>query len=448
MLPAPLRRIGPTIRPLGRALDRSPLGGLLRLRPRFRRRGLLAFLAVMGPGLIAGVAGNDAGGITTYTVLGADTGLRLLWLFPITIVVLAVVQEMVARLGVVTGQGLSDLIRDWFGVRWTAVAMVVLLVANLANTVAEFAGAAAALEIFGVPRLVSVPIVAAVIWALVLFASYRTVERVFLSVSVVFLAYIASALLAGPDWSQVGRALVTPSLDLSGPTLLLMVALVGTTITPYMQFYLQSAVAEKGIDEEELRLEQVDAIGGAVWTNLIAIFIVVATASTLHQAGIRVDSAADAAAALRPVAGDLSTTLFAVGLFGASVLAATIMPLSTAFVICEAFGWESGVGKPFRDAPAFFVLYTLVLVIGAVFVLLPGLDLIGLIVGSQYLQGLLLPIVLIFLYRLVNNRRLLGRHANGPLRNALTAAAIGLVIVLDVVLLASAALGALGVSIG
>jgi NRAMP (natural resistance-associated macrophage protein)-like metal ion transporter len=234
-------------------------------RSRFRRRGLLAFLAVMGPGLIAGIAGNDAGGITTYSVMGATTGLQLLWLFPITMVILAVVQEMAARLGVVTGQGLSDLIRDRFGVRWTVFAMAVLLVANLANTVAEFAGAGAALGILGVPSLITVPVVAVAIWALVLFANYRTVEKVFLAVMIVFVAYIVSAVLAGPDWGEVGRALVTPDLSGLDPALLLlMVAVVGTTITPYMQFYLQSAVAEKGIDEEELGLEQADAVVGSI----------------------------------------------------------------------------------------------------------------------------------------------------------------------------------------
>ncbi|GIW19983.1 MAG: hypothetical protein KatS3mg065_0279 [Chloroflexota bacterium] len=262
----------------------------------------------MGPGLIAGVAGNDAGGITTYSVLGAETGLSLLWLFPITIVILAVVQEMAARLGVVTGQGLSDLIRDRFGVRWTAFAMLVLLVANGANTVAEFSGAAAALEIFGISRYLTVPVVAVALWVLVVFSpSYRAVERVFLTTALVFLAYIASAFLAGPDWGAVGRAFVTPTISFDPHILLLMVAMVGTTITPYMQFYLQSAVAEKGIGEEELRLEQADAVGGAIWTNVIAVFIVVAVATTIHAAGLRIETAEDAALALAPVAGELAT---------------------------------------------------------------------------------------------------------------------------------------------
>jgi Mn2+/Fe2+ NRAMP family transporter len=426
-----------------------PSFGIIRLRSRFRgRRGLLAFLAVMGPGLIAGIAGNDAGGIATYSVLGAETGLSLLWLFPITIVILAVVQEMAARLGVVTGQGLSDLIRDRFGVRWTVFAMAILLVANVANTVAEFSGAAAALEIFGVSRYITVPLVGIAIWALVIKASYRTVERVFLSVMVVFLAYIASAILAEPDWGEVGAALVTPSFSFAPGIVLLMVALVGTTITPYMQFYLQSAVAEKGIGEDELRLEQADAIGGAIWVNVIAVFIVVATAATIHGVGARIEDAADAALALEPIAGSLATGLFAFGLFGASVLAATIMPLSTAFVICEAFGWESGVNHRFRDAPVFFSIYTFVIVIGAAVVLIPGLDLLPVIIGSQNLQGLLLPFVLIFMVLLVNDERLMGRHRNGRLLNIVAWGAVGIVVVLDAILLGVAALGFVGVELG
>jgi Mn2+/Fe2+ NRAMP family transporter len=443
------RPVAPDVGALARLRDRIEQREFLRLRGRFRgRRGRLAFLAVMGPGLIAGIAGNDAGGITTYSVLGAETGLRLLWLFPITIVILAVVQEMAARLGVVTGQGLSDLIRDRFGVRWTAFAMLILLVANMANSVAEFAGASAATEIFGFSRYLTVPLVAVGIWALVLFASYRTVERVFLSVMAVFLAYIASAVLARPDWGAVATALVTPTIDLEPSVLLLTVAVVGTTITPYMQFYLQSAVAEKGIDEEELRLERADAIGGAVWTNVIAVFIVVSTAATLGATGGRIDTAADAARALEPVAGSLATTLFAIGLFGASVLAATIMPVSTAFVICEAFGWESGVGKRIRDAPAFFGIYTFVLVVGAVVVLIPGLDLVPLIIASQNLQGLLLPFVLVFMILLVNDSRLMGRHRNGRAHNVLAWACVGLVIALDVVLLGATLLELFGVRFG
>ena len=380
--------------------------------------------------------------------MGAQSGLRLLWIFPVTIAILAIVQEMAARLGVVTGQGLSDLIRDRFGVRPTAFAMVILLVANVANTVAEFSGAAAATEIFGISRYIVVPLVGIGIWALVLKASYRTVERVFLSVIVVFLAYIVSAILAKPDWGAVGQALVTPSFDLGPAELLLLVAVVGTTITPYMQFYLTSAVAEKGIGVDELGLERADAIGGSIWTNVIAIFIVVAAATTIGVAGGTITSAADAAKALEPVAGKLAEALFAIGLFGASVLAATIMPLSTAFVICEAFGWESGVDKRFADARAFFSIYTFVLIAGALIVLIPGLDLLPVIVASQNLQGLLLPVVLIFMVLLANDRRLMGDHRNGRIGNVLAWSAIGVVIALDVILLGVAALGAVGVKVG
>jgi Mn2+/Fe2+ NRAMP family transporter len=409
---------------------------------------VVAFLAVMGPGLIAGMAGNDAGGITTYSVLGAETGLRLLWLFPVMVVVLAIVQEIAARLGVVTGQGLSGLIRDRFGVRWTAFAMIVLLVANVAQTVAEFAGIRAAADVVGLPPLLVVPAAAAGLWALVLFANRRVVERVFLFVIGIFALYIVSAFQAGPDWGAVGRALVSPSVDADPATLLLMVALVGTTITPFMQFYLQSAVAEKGIDEQELGLERADAIGGAVWTNVIAIFIVVAVAATLHAGGIRIENAEQAARALEPVAGHLSAIFFAAGLFGASMLAAAILPVTTAFVICEAFGWESGVDQRFADARAFFGIYTFVLVVGALVALIPALDVVPLIVASQNLQGLVLPVVLVFMVILVNDRRLMGAHRNGPLANVLAWTAVGLVVALDLVLVASSLLAALGVRAG
>ncbi|MEO7118480.1 MAG: divalent metal cation transporter, partial [Candidatus Limnocylindrales bacterium] len=262
---------------------------------------------------------------------------------------------------------------------------------------------------------------------------------------------IAAAFLAHPDWGDVVSSFTNPTLSVAGTSftgvLLLAVALVGTTITPYMQFYLQSAVAEKGIDEEELGLEQADAIVGSIWTNVVAIFVVVATAAALFGTGVVLTSAGQAAEALRPVAGDLSETLFAVGLFGASVLAATIMPISTAFVICEAFGWESGVGKPFREAPAFYTIYTFVLFVGAAVLLLPGLDLIGLIVASQYLQGLLLPIILIFLYLLVNDKRLLGQHVNGRWRNTLALASIALVVILDGALLGTSLLSLIGIHI-
>jgi Mn2+/Fe2+ NRAMP family transporter len=427
-IPRPIRRAQRSLR------DRLP-------NFRVHRSGVLAFLGVMGPGLIAGLAGNDAGGIATYSVLGAETGLRMLWILPITTLMLVIVLEMAARMGAVTGQGLGDLIRDEFGIRWTLFAMVVLLIANGANVVAEFAGAAAALEIIGIPRFVTVPIVAAGIWALVVFAGYRVVERVFLSVAVVFLAYVVSAFVAGPNWGDVGRGLVTPSVSFDTKTLLLMVATVGTTVTPYMFFYLQSSVADKGLGPEELSFERADAILGGVWTNVIALFIVVVAAATLFPRGIHIQTAEEAALALAPVAGNFAKALFAFGLFGASVLAATVMPLTTSYAVCESFGWESGVSRKFSEAPVFMGLYTALIVIGAVVVLVPGLPLFGVILVSQNLNGILLPIVLIFMLRLVNKPRLMGSHVNPPWLNAVAWGLTGLIILLTGILFGSGIAG-------
>jgi len=431
-VPRPIRRAQRSLR------DRLP-------NFRTHRTGLFAFLGVMGPGLIAGLAGNDAGGIFTYSVLGAHTGLQMLWLLPITTVMLVVVLEMAARMGAVSGQGLGDLIRDDFGIRWTLFAMVVLLVANGSNIAAEFAGAAAALEIFGVARWIVVPVVAAGIWALVVFASYRVVERVFLSVAVVFLAYIVSAFVAGPNWGEVGRSLVTPTIDWAPNSLLLMVATVGTTVTPYMFFYLQSSVADKGLGPEELGLERADAVLGGIWTNVIALFIVVVTAVTLFGRGLELNDAADAAQALAPVAGHFAEVLFAFGLFGASVLAATVMPLTTSYTVCESFGWESGVSRRFREAPVFMGLYTALIAIGALVVLIPGMPLTGLILLSQNLNGILLPIILVFMLRLANNPRIMGSHTNPRWLNVVGWSLTGLVTTLTLVLFGSAVAGWVGI---
>lgn len=410
--------------------------------PNFRvhRSGVIAFLAVLGPGLIAGLAGTDAGGIATYSVMGAETGLSLLWLLPITTVMLAVTLEMAARMGAVSGQGLGDLIRDEFGIRWTLVAMVVLLVANAATLVAEFAGVAAALEIFGISRFISVPLVAAGIWALVVFGSYRVVERVFLSVAVVFLAYVVGAFVVEPAWGEVGRALVTVQVPADATHLLLMTAVVGTTVTPYMFFYLQASVAEKGLGPEELGLERADAFIGALWTNVIAAFIVILTAATLFGSGVGIHAAEDAARALEPVAGGLAEGLFAFGLFGASMLAATVIPLTTAYAVCESFGWESGVSRRFREAPVFMGLYTALIAVGALVVLIPGMPLIGVIIASQNLNGILLPVILAFMLRLAGSRRLMGRHVNPRWLSLLGWGLTGLVVLLTAVTLGAALL--------
>ena len=412
---------------------------LSRYLPNFRvhRTGILAFLGVLGPGLIAALSGNDAGGIATYSVLGAETGFSLLWLLPATTIMLAIVLEMSARMGAVSGQGLGDLIRDAFGIRWTVFAMGVTLLANGAVLVAEFAGIAAALEIFGITRYLTVPLAAAAVWSLVVFASYRIVERVFLSVSVVFIAYIVSAFVVQPDWGHVGRALVTPSVPLEPDLLLLMVAVVGTTITPYMFFYLQSSVADKGIGPEELKLTQTDAIFGAVLTNVIAVFIVLVSAATIFGTGARIETAADAAQALAPVAGEFAQLLFAFGLFGASMLAATVLPLTTSYAVCESFGWESGVSRKFSEAPAFMGLYTGLVAIGALFVLIPGLPLVGVILVSANLNGVLLPTILIFMLRLVNNRRIMGQYVNPRWLNLVAWGLTGLIVLLTVIMFGS-----------
>jgi len=385
----------------------------VRRRARVRRASILAFLAVMGPGIITGFAGNDAGGVTTYTAVGAHYGFEMMWLLLLSTVGLLVIQEMCARMGAVTGKGLSDLIRERFGVRWTIVAMFALLIANGSNIVAEYAGIAASLQLFGVQRIVSVPIAAVLIWVLVVFFSYRIVERALFVLVLAYIAYPISAFIVGPPWGEVVRDSVIPTLPIGQAALIAALALVGTTITPYMQFYIQASVVDKGIDRDQYRFERVDVLLGAILTGLNGFFIVVVAGAVLHPAGIHVDSAADAAQALGPLAGQQAQLLFGVGLFGASLLAATIMPLSTSYAICEAFGWESGISKNFREAPVFMGLFTLLVVVGALIVLSPSVPLIPVILVSQNVNGLLLPIVLVFILKLAGDRRIMGDHANG-----------------------------------
>jgi Mn2+/Fe2+ NRAMP family transporter len=385
----------------------------VRRRTRIRRASILAFLAVMGPGIITGFAGNDAGGVTTYTAVGAHYGFQMLWLLLLSTAGLLVIQEMCARMGAVTGKGLSDLIRERFGVRWTIVAMLALLIANGSNIVAEYAGIAASLELFNVQRIVSVPIAAVLIWVLVVFFSYRIVERALFVLVLAYVAYPISAFIVGPPWGEVVRDTVIPTLPVEQAALIAALALVGTTITPYMQFYIQASVVDKGIDREQYRFERVDVLLGAILTGLNGFFIVVVAGAVLHPAGVHVDSAADAARALLPLAGQQAQLLFGVGLFGASLLAATIMPLSTSYAICEAFGWESGISKNFREAPVFMGLFTLLVVVGALIVLSPSVPLIPVILVSQNVNGLLLPIVLVFILMLAGDRRIMGEHANG-----------------------------------
>ena len=382
------------------------------VRPgRWRRVAL--FLAVMGPGLITASVDNDAGGITTYSLAGAQFGTRLLWtLGPIT-VALIVVQEMSARMGVVTGKGLADLIRENFGVRTTFWISVALVVANLANTIAEFAGVAASLQIFHVPPWVSVPLVALGVWALVLKGSNRMVEKVFLAASLLYIAYPISLVLAKPDWGEVALAAVTPTFQADGAYVAMLIGLVGTTIAPWMQFYQQAAVVEKRIDVDELRYTRIDVVLGCIVTDVVAFSIVMACAATLHRQGIAIQTADQAAMALAPLAGKYASLLFAFGLFNASVFAAAILPLSTAYFVTESAGWESGLDRKWGEAKQFYWLFTGIVAVGAAVVLIPRLPLIRIMLVSQIVNGMLLPFVLIYMLRLANDEKLMGVHRNG-----------------------------------
>ncbi|MBI4320538.1 MAG: Nramp family divalent metal transporter [Chloroflexi bacterium] len=382
-----------------------------------RRRDLLAYLAIMGPGLIAATAGNDAGGIATYSAAGASYGYSLLWMLAIMTVGLVIVQEMCARMGAATGKGLSDLIREHLGLRLAALVMLSILIANLSTTVSEFVGIAASLELFGVSRYLAVPLAAAFIWWLVVKGSYRAVERVFLVMSLVFLGYIASAFLAQPDWSEALRQTVFPSFHLERGYVTMFIATVGTTITPYMQIYVQSSVVEKGVTMADFGYEKLDVLLGSIFSNLVAFFIIVSTAATLFAARVRIETAADAARALEPLAGPYAEGLFAIGLLGASMLAAGVVPLATAYSITEAFGFEKGISHSFRDAPVFMGIFTGLIVLGAAISLVPGLPLIPFLVMTQVVAGVLLPILLFTILRLVNDRGLMGENVNGPIYN-------------------------------
>lgn len=414
----------------------------LRLR-RFRR--LFILLAVLGPGLITTNAGNDAGAIATYSQAGAEFGFEMLWILVVITVSLAVVNEMGARMGVVTGKGLADLIRERFGVRGTTFAMLLLLVANAVTTMAEFAGIAAALELFHVPKYASVPLVALVIWLVIVRGSYPVVERVLLSIGIVYLAYIVSGVVSHPDWADVLHSTVAPQPTLSVSYFLLAIGLIGTTIAPWMLFYLQSSVAEKGIPNEQLPYSRLDAVSGALFADLVAFFIIVAAAVALYgkldAAALANMQAADYARALEPVVGQAAFILFGVGLFGASLLSGGVVPLSTAYTITEAFGWERGVGQRFADAPVFFGIFTGVIVVGCAAVLVPGVPLVSLILVSQEINGLILAAILIFMMVLVNDRRIMGRYVNGPVVNLVGGATVALLVVLIGLLLVSSVPG-------
>lgn len=377
---------------------------------------MLKLFTVLGPGLIAANAGNDAGGIATFATSGASYGFNLLWALALAGICLAIVQEMCARMGAITGKGLADLIREQFGVRWTALAMTALLIANTGVTVSEFLGIAASVQVLAndphTPWIyVIVPLAGLAIWWLVIKGSYRRVEKIFLLMSLGFLAYIPAAFAAQPVWGNVGRQVFFPHLDTSSGYLLTAVALVGTTISPYMQFYVQSSVADKGIHAGEYIFEQIDVYSGTIFAVLIAGFVVVATGATLYP-NHPVQTAIDAALSLKVFAGQYAGLLFGIGLFGASLLAAAVLPLSTAYGICEAFGFERGVSRSFREAPVFQSIFTGLIIVSVLITLIPGLPIIQVLIVLQDLNAAMVPILLVFIILLINNRRLMGHHVN------------------------------------
>jgi len=382
---------------------------------------ILLFFAVVGPGFITANVDNDAGGIFTYSAAGAQFGYRLLWtMIPITIA-LIVVQEMCARMGAVTGKGLSDLIREEFGLRITFLMMLGILITNFGNVIAEFAGIAGSMELFGVKRYYSVPICAVIVWLIVVKGQYKSVEKVFLAASFFYVTYIFAGVLAKPAWIEAVTATVKPPhlADFKHDSYLYMViGVVGTTIAPWMQFYLQSSVVEKGVTRRQYNASKLDVIVGCIFTDVVAWFIIVACAATLYLHGNRdIRDAADAAQSLRPLAGDWAYILFALGLFNASLFAASILPLSTAYTVCEGLGFESGVGCKFSEAPAFYWLYTVLIVAGGAVILIPGIPLVKITVFSQVVNGAVLPFVLIFMLLLINKKELMGEYVNKPTFN-------------------------------
>jgi NRAMP (natural resistance-associated macrophage protein)-like metal ion transporter len=398
------------------------------------KRKILVFLSVLGPGIITANVDNDAGGIATYSVAGAHFGYSLLWtLVPITIA-LVVVQEMVARMGVVTGKTLADLIRENYGVKLTFFLMLSLLVADMGNTVAEFAGWAAAMEIFGVSKYLSVPIGAFAVWLLIVKGTYRFVERIFLIACTVYFTYAVSAYLVHPPWGEILLDTVKPSFDFKASYLVMLIGVVGTTIAPWMQFYLQSAVVEKNIKVENYKASRMDVIVGCFMTDIVAFFIIVACAATMFVHGTRITDAKDAAVALAPLAGKHASILFAIGLANASLFAASILPLATAYYVCEGMGWESGVDKNFKTAPQFMWLYTGIIVIGALIILIPNAPLIPIMLISQVVNGVMLPPVLIFMLFLINNKDIMGEHTNSKTFDIIAWATVVIMIILTLAL--------------
>lgn len=398
------------------------------------------FFALIGPGIITSNVDNDAGGITTYSLAGAHYGLSLIWiLIPVT-VALVIIQEICARMGVVSGKGLSDLIRERFGAKITFYLMIILLLANLGNTLCEFAGIAASMEIFGISKYISVPAGAFFVWWLVVKGNYKSVEKAFLLACVFYLSYIISGFLVNPNWSAIAVASITPSLRFDTGMLTMAIGIIGTTIAPWMQFYLQSSIVDKGLKAESYKYARMDVVFGSITVNVVAFFIIMLCAVTLFHNGLKIETAKDAALALAPLAGSYASLLFAFGLLNASLFAASILPLSTAYTVCEAFGWESSLDSKFIEAPQFYGLYSLMIVLGSGIILLPDVPLIKIMFYSQVINGILLPFVLIFMLLLINDKRIMGNYVNGRLMNIISWTTVVILIGLSIAMVVSSLL--------
>ncbi|MDP4174099.1 MAG: Nramp family divalent metal transporter [Bacteroidota bacterium] len=398
------------------------------------RKKYLLIISIVGPGLITVNAGNDAGGIATYSTVGATYGFKMLWGLLLITFSLAVIQEMNARMAVVTGKGLSDLIRENFGIKFSVFAMLTLFIANFGVCVGDFAGVAASLELFGISKFISVPIIAIMVWLLITKGTYSIAEKVFLSFTLVFFTYIITCFKVRPDWPVVLKALVTPTLEFDRAFILTFIGMIGTTITPYMQFYLQSSVVEKGIKLEEYKYEKLDVYLGAIWGDLVSFFIIVCTAITLHQANIHINSAEEAASALKPLAGNYASVLFAFGLLGASILAVTIIPLSTTYAICESFGFERGVNHSLNEAPAFYGIFTFMVFFSAVLTLIPNISLVHIMLITQQIAGILSPVILIFMVLLINRKEVMGNFVNSRTQNLVIWITVLFIITLSILL--------------
>ena len=435
--PSPRLQLGP----LGRA--RRFIGAVRR-----PRTGPLVYLAALGPGLIAANAGNDAGGIATYSSVGASYGYRLLWMILLITVSLALVQEMCARMGAVTGKGLSTLIREHFGIRWVGFAMLALLIANGGTAISEFVGIGAALGLVGIPRLLGVPAMALLIWWLVARGSYRRVEVIFLLMTLAFFAYPISAFLAHPNWGSAAHNTIVPSFSFQSAYIFAFVATVGTTVTPYMQVYLQSSVAEKRVAMRDYKFTRLDVYNGTFFGNLVSAFIIICTGATLYRHHIQVTLASDAALALAPLVGSYAKYVFAVGLFGASMLAAAVLPLATSYSLTEAFGLRHGVHTRVREAPAFWTIFTSLIAAGTIIgVILPTTMVVQLLLGVQVVNGVLLPVLLVFIIKLVNDPEVMGEYRNGHVHNILAWATVAAIGTLSILMVLTTILPAVGVPI-